>query len=641
MGIPSSVFVFESSASSVPAMQPAAVPCGGDGPPQAVPVVQATEAAPPEMPADSDDEGQEPQRTRVKTAHFVQQPDGGWRQSFRYETITAVPVKLSVHFKNAAASAATAASAVAVKTGLRPHEEPLLGSDGTRPAASARRKLAAALAAALLLLTIVLACSSPSPDAAPAPAAAMHLSYGYGVDANEPYFIAKKMQLFELAQADVDIITETSMDSDTKWSTSDDTISEKVAAEMHVSGSYGAFSAGATAQSNHDSSSQTKTSRLDAFVLVSKAKVTAAPDLRLNPHTKLNPHVRQRIEEIDDGDVAQLAEDLGVFFAVSANLGGVVQKTYSMRMRRGDDERTLKGEVHASYGPSLIGGGVSGSRERQSGHSSREIKASMHAEGGDTTMWLGSNAHPELSETNVQLDDSAVAEIQSRWAETFEDDLSNSYPFGMELKPIWELVTAVDERKGLLLQRHLERQWSVAADVERCRACAYEPEPAQGPTPAQLLQQRCERQQRCGAHGSAAVTSDGACTCHCRDSFIGPSCEWAPQYVVRGARDDKYNGAYARMETGERCNRKPVYRLPSPWGGLGKTRVLFQPSGKSYWMMGDKDRAVDCDNNGHISSNYGRCEGSPDGDGCDGEWREYSSGSWSQVTGLTVSARGW
>ena len=95
------------------------------------------------------------------------------------------------------------------------------------------------------------------------------------------------------------------------------------------------------------------------------------------------------------------------------------------------------------------------------------------------------------------------------------------------------------------------------------------------------------------------------------------------------------------MGTGERCNRKPVYRLPSPWGGLGKTRVLFQPSGKSYWMMGDKDRAVDCDNNGHISSSYGRCEDSPDGDGCDGVWREYSSGSWSQVTGLTVSARGW
>eukprot|EP01045_Picozoa_sp_COSAG04_P045720 COSAG04_NODE_16180_length_507_cov_1.156863_1_plen_66_part_10 len=66
-------------------MKPAAAPCGGDDPPQAVPVVQAADAVPPEMPADSsDDEGQEPQRTRVKTAHFVQQPDGGWRQSFRY-----------------------------------------------------------------------------------------------------------------------------------------------------------------------------------------------------------------------------------------------------------------------------------------------------------------------------------------------------------------------------------------------------------------------------------------------------------------------------------------------------------------------------------------------------------------------------
>ena len=76
----------------------------------------------------------------------------------------------------------------------------------------------------------------------------------------------------------------------------------------------------------------------------------------------------------------------------------------------------------------------------------------------------------------------------------------------------------------------------------------------------------------------------------------------AAAYTIAGAADDKYDGRYERLAA--ECNGKPVYQQQS--GGDGY--VLYQPTGRLYWVVGPSGHIADCGTSSYItsSSNAGR-----------------------------------
>ena len=80
--------------------------------------------------------------------------------------------------------------------------------------------------------------------------------------------------------------------------------------------------------------SSIKTARVDAYYRCKKQRVASKGGFRLSPGTKLIPAYRQYILRVAKDQVHKIAEHFGIFFAKSANLGGVVQKTYTMQMTK-------------------------------------------------------------------------------------------------------------------------------------------------------------------------------------------------------------------------------------------------------------------------------------------------------------------
>eukprot|EP01045_Picozoa_sp_COSAG04_P020998 COSAG04_NODE_2213_length_4521_cov_2.365672_2_plen_347_part_00 len=92
-------------------------------------------------------------------------------------------------------------------------------------------------------------------------------------------------------------------------------------------------------------------------------------------------------------------------------------------------------------------GGASFGETTETRSNGAAMTMSFHAQGGDTSVWLQPGAN---------LDN-----IQREWAASFED--SNLYPWGVELRPIWELVGKVDQAKGDALQAYLTDKWESEA----------------------------------------------------------------------------------------------------------------------------------------------------------------------------------
>jgi hypothetical protein len=87
-------------------------------------------------------------------------------------------------------------------------------------------------------------------------------------------------------------------------------------------------------------------------------------------------------------------------------------------------------------------------------------------------------------------------------------------------------------------------------------------------------------------------------------------------YDIIGATFCSYNGRY--VQTARFCNNRPVYQKDGSDGF-----ALFQPSGTSYWNLGNSDDATSCDNHAHLSSSLAHCGERPDGAGCAGGWQEF------------------
>ncbi len=90
----------------------------------------------------------------------------------------------------------------------------------------------------------------------------------------------------------------------------------------------------------------------------------------------------------------------------------------------------------------------------------------------------------------------------------------------------------------------------------------------------------------------------------------------AGAYNISGATNSDYNGLY--VQTTHICNTRPVFQK----GGLDGF-VLFQPSGKSYWVVDINNTS--CDDIAYLSSINGQCGERPDGADCAGIWIEWEA----------------
>lgn len=270
------------------------------------------------------------------------------------------------------------------------------------------------------------------------------LSYGFAVDPGMPGFIKRTTQLFRLSEDDVSVAPASLADGETVYSTSEETRATKLAADAHIGGGYGPFSAAASMKVTNDADSHIKTARLDVTRSFNKLRVTARSVFRVLPQTRLDPAYTDYIQQTSIDDVAQLADTLGIFYARSANLGGLIRKTYTMQATETDTRSSLEAEMSAKYG-GLVSGSASFGETTDTRSNGATMSMSFHAQGGDTSVWL--------------KPDDNLDNIQREWAESFEDG-GSLYPWGVELRPIWEVIQKVDKAKGDALERHLTEKWA-------------------------------------------------------------------------------------------------------------------------------------------------------------------------------------
>ena len=99
-------------------------------------------------------------------------------------------------------------------------------------------------------------------------------------------------------------------------------------------------------------------------------------------------------------------------------------------------------------------------------------------------------------------------------------------------------------------------------------------------------------------------------------------------YMVAGSDAGQRDGHYVRLPSAE-CNDKPVYQRD---GG----HVLFQPTGKEYWMVGPSTQSSSCDSSGWLTSPY-TCASGPDR--CEGDWvawAEWDGDAWTDDPAFIV-----
>ena len=233
-----------------------------------------------------------------------------------------------------------------------------------------------------------------------------------------------------------------------KYSDSEHTASKNVAASMSVSGHYGAFSGAASMEVSHTSDKSIKTVRMDALIKAIKYEVASKNALRTFPQMFLTDNFKKAVKALS---VEQIEKRIGVFYATRMDLGGEIRKSYTMQATEDDTQSSVKSELQGEYGNSMMGA----SAKASVGVSSRinnkraQMKIQWSAKGGDTMVWLG--------KTFTDMGDTSVASIQQKWAKTINDD--NLYPFNYELGPMWEMVKAVDMKKGIAFQKYLEKKW--------------------------------------------------------------------------------------------------------------------------------------------------------------------------------------
>jgi hypothetical protein len=370
------------------------------------------------------------------------------------------------------------------------------------------------------------------------------LAYGFDVDPGMPDFIKKTTQLFVLDSGDVSVTQEPHADGHTCYSTSDDSRASTLAKDAHLAGGIGPFSAAASMKVSKDSSSEIKTARLDVTRWLNKERVTARGAFQTKPHTKLDPAYVAYIHDTDIANVEQISSTLGIFYAQASNKGGLIRKSYTMQTTQEDTQSSLEAELTAQYGGSNLIYSASGGASFGETHTSRSNGAAMsmsfHAEGGDTSVWL------EPGED--------LGAIQTEWAHSFDDGYP-TYPWGVELRPIWEVVQKIDQAKGDALKTALQARW---------RAESAEFHPTQFFTPPPPLVKGYER-----SYTISGCYNPAHCGTFVQTTF---SCAEAPVYQIGSSGPVLY--------------RQVIPNFGAQPGGLAIGLAIPTLTLDVYWLVG-------------------------------------------------------
>lgn len=269
------------------------------------------------------------------------------------------------------------------------------------------------------------------------------MAYGYRVDPASPTLLSKTMAIFKLEEKHVKMSPSSYVDGKQVMSTSDCTAAEQTAKSLQVEGSYGAFSAAASMSASNSTETNIKTFRLDYTIEAHKYTIQGTPAFRLKPHSMLDQDVAEYILESSVEDLAELGE----FYAIQADLGGLFRKTHILEAEATDTETSIVAEISGKAG-NLVGS-VSASAKMENGartnNKNARTKTSWSCQGGDANIWLGMTSPDKLEQ------------VQEAWAGSIQD--SNLFAFNLQLKPMWELVGKLDATKGANLQTYWLQRW--------------------------------------------------------------------------------------------------------------------------------------------------------------------------------------
>lgn len=281
--------------------------------------------------------------------------------------------------------------------------------------------------------------------------------YGYVIDEDSPNFLGRGDQIFAFKNRndEVSISSNSYVTMEYEYSDSEHTVAKGIAVEAGVSAYYGAFSASASMKVSRSSSSNIKTVRVDSIVKATKYTVSSKRNFRNFPHEFLTASFKKAINT--PLSYEDLENKIGIFYATKLNLGGKIRKSYTMQATAQDTESSVKAELSAKFGGGLMGGSAKASvgvTQRTSNKNS-QMKVTWSAQGGDTTVWLGS----DFSGTGAN----AINDLAHRWAKTINDE--NLYPSEFKLRPMWEMVKAVNTVRGEGFQKYLEEKWKTQAGM--------------------------------------------------------------------------------------------------------------------------------------------------------------------------------
>jgi hypothetical protein len=287
-----------------------------------------------------------------------------------------------------------------------------------------------------------------------------HLGFAYGVDSSAPGFLARRCQIFDLADDDIVVITNTTGKISTQYSDAKSSAAQNVAASLAVEGCYGAFSSAASMSVNSNSSSKHQTVRYDAYVKSNSYEVQLSSEVNLDPHLRLTPSAKKHLLE---DDPSEIESRMGVFVPYSCFLGGLYRESYIMDAQEADSESSVTAEITASYGPPGCGvaAKADASSSSRKSNSFLSVKVEWECQGGDSRVWLKAN--------KKNLD-----EIREKWASSVQDD--NLYPFNHKVIPIWQVIAPLDKKKANALQAYLEGKWKTM-DLSMLRTSSFKPIP--------------------------------------------------------------------------------------------------------------------------------------------------------------------
>ena len=278
------------------------------------------------------------------------------------------------------------------------------------------------------------------------------VAYSYKIDLGAPNFIDKAARIFTVSSETPDLATVTTnanVEISTTYRESGDMSEQHLGGSASVGGYYGLAYGSASMSVDTSSSENTRTVRLDAFAKASKYKLSAQGEFRNYPERYLTDAFK---EAIKDFGLEKIENKMGHFFALEMSLGGCIQKSYIMDAVEGDTSSSVTGELSATYGAGAWGvtGSASATKEISRGQHKVNMKEEWRAMGGDAMMWLG-------QDFSNDVEGSSMTELTKNWAATIRED--NLFSFDLELIPLWEMIEAVDAKKGKEYKAFLTQKW--------------------------------------------------------------------------------------------------------------------------------------------------------------------------------------